>query len=272
MQSGGDFDATEMRAMIERLYDSDVIGSITQNDLVFVGEDTGEIPDVYRVEEVTAEGYVVQNVKSETVIDEPVPAPRLTMYEEDEEWYRVENLREKGFLTVHSCNAYRGATRVFQNLESDLTTDEKYSFSCSTIHEDYPCGIAITRGYSIGVVLDRGKIYAAWSEDAYTTNEGTQYYREGQAPVQPIPVAVTSDKRYNEVLPQNWTVDAVYFTVGTQHPTPEEKKSKLARELRDLLRQEDISPDLDVYAINTGSNQWTRLGSVVEWTKQTLEA
>lgn len=271
-QTGGDFDAIELRAMIEHLYANDIVGSITQSDLVFVGEDTGKISDVYRVEKVTADGYVVRNVKSEERRDQPVTASRLVEYEEDEEWYRIENLREKGFLTVHSCNAYRGAQRVFENLKSDLTTNEKYSFSCSTIHEDYPCGIAITGEYSIGVVLDRGKIYAAWSEDAYTKTDGTQYYREGEAPVQPIPVAVTSDKRYNEVLPQKWTVDAVYFTAGTPHPTPDEKKTRLARELQDLLRKGDISAELDVYAIDTGSNRWEQLGGVVEWTKQALEA
>lgn len=208
-------------------------------------------PDiVYRVEAITPKGYTLTNVYDE---DPQIAAvdDQLANYDDGAEWTDIANLKDKDCLILHVCNAYRG--QGFDNLRTDLSTDDKYSFSCSILSRRFnETEIAMpTYDYAYGVTLDDGRLYAAWEKDAYTVNQGSQYYRVSKRdkPTKPIPLVLKTDNgTYNEVLPQGWELGSVFYTENT----PEDVKERI-KSVRDELR-----PNLPLTVVDPDTAKWRR--------------
>jgi len=220
---------------------SKVIGEFDKDDFVII-KDTDEICQIVHL---SKEGYFVEPVmisqdimKKYWLLNEeyldfrkkfrkgPYVLNSLKRYEETIEWFEISNLVKKGFLIMHTNNAYGGGASKVQGVDYspintifyDVENQGKHSISCFSIHPKYTPGVCIPFGsdqYAVGVVLKSGKIYKSFFRDAKTYNVN-EYIRDGGFIVKSIiPVVLTSRFRYNELLPQNWSVGGIFYTEKT---------------------------------------------------------
>ncbi|MBI2146300.1 hypothetical protein HYU22_03100 [Candidatus Woesearchaeota archaeon] len=135
-----------------------------------------------------------------------------------------------------------------KSIERDISSEGKYTISCSSINPSYRTGMAISLdGYAIGIVLSKGHIYAAYHLDADTVATHKLYRTPRSTNRRRIPVrlALMSDTfYYNELLPKNWKVGAVFYTTKT----PLEVLKEVAKIV--------IKYDLKLCSIDENKKKW----------------
>jgi hypothetical protein len=253
-RSGKRFDEINIKEF-SRFFNASLHGNLSYNfspgDFVYV--DTDEI--IYTITSVNSEGYQLQRVGG----NEPeilVSANQLHKFTEDNDWADISKIRKNGFLIIHSTNAYSGGYAAlkgvnydpFESIKRDIVSGDKYSISCSSISPFYNAGVIMPRkAYSIGVVLNKGKIVAAYMADAQTFSVKGQYrvpLQNTNAKKVPVRMALTSHNRNNELIPQKWRVGGVFYTLKTPIEEIEE------------LKKICVEYHLDLYQIDEDKKKW----------------
>ncbi|MBU2561743.1 MAG: hypothetical protein KKD17_05590, partial [Nanoarchaeota archaeon] len=229
-----------------KILDKNILGSFKIGEIVTLnGEDNKYM---YRVIRITPAGHVVEDIAAEGKGEQkgPFRADEIKIFEETQDWKSIRQIRSKGFLIIHATNAFIKSRTPFENIESDLAGGEKYTISCSSISPLYNAGIAIKGEYAVGDVLSEGKIYAAFASDAFTVDvPDTSLFRtHTRGDKIPVRLALTSEHDYNELLPQNWKMDGVFYTLKTPSEDIE------------MLKQICIKQGICLYQIDENTKHW----------------
>jgi len=233
------------------------IGYMDVNDFVSIKSDSHN--DLFTINSVSEEGYYLKNLYTKEIVG-PYAVNDLVREYDKEEWNNIHRLyAENGVLVVHTTNAYSGGSarregidyNPFIDIEKNLEGKKKYVISCASVSQRYKPNVCMTTYYGIGNVITEGRIIAAYDSDANTRNKEVngkiiEEYRSSTDGSQKILVqqAITSETRYNELLPVDWSSNGVFYT----NQTPPDVRMKV----HDIVKKYKVN----LYLIDERTRSW----------------
>ena len=230
-----------------------VLGSLGKDDIVLFKDSAEKEGDLYSISSIDSNGYHLREItpgglsKKETG---PVTYSELKKFVENREWRMISKIDKKKFLILHSVNAWvtHGSYEDWgKNIIFDLKERLSLaSFSISWNNSQSRTSFPDFKGFSIGIVYDKGTIYYASIEDSYSKpSDNSNNYRKVREKYHfPVQIALHSTKELNELQVQHWVPGGLYCTLET--PSEDFKK----------LVEFCLEYKLDLYRINENNNTW----------------